>query len=175
MDPFALAIEGWHDFYIMAGTAAATLVGLLFVSLSLNADAITSAANADMRVLAAQTFTSFMSVVMLAVIFLIPHQVPPGLGLPMLGVSGWGLYETISRFLSTRRARRRSLGHGALAGRFAVPMACYLTLMIIAVTVLLGRTGGLYWLVPVMIFLLAAASRNAWDLLLRLREPPGEA
>jgi hypothetical protein len=41
--------------------------------------------------------------------------------------------------------------------------------MIIAGSVLLGRTGGIYWLVPVMILLLFAASRNAWDLLMRLR------
>jgi hypothetical protein len=45
-------------------------------------------------------------------------------------------------------------------------------LLIIAVSVLLGQTGGLYWLVPMMILLVVAASRNAWDLLLRLREPP---
>jgi hypothetical protein len=36
MEAFTQAVEGWHDFYLMIGTAAATLVGLLFVSLSLN-------------------------------------------------------------------------------------------------------------------------------------------
>lgn len=29
-------LDGWHEFYLMAGTAAVTLVGLLFVSLSFN-------------------------------------------------------------------------------------------------------------------------------------------
>ena len=33
---FQTALSGWHDFYILAGTAAATLVGLLFVGLSLH-------------------------------------------------------------------------------------------------------------------------------------------
>jgi hypothetical protein len=28
-------VSGWHDFYILAGTASATLVGLLFVGLLL--------------------------------------------------------------------------------------------------------------------------------------------
>jgi hypothetical protein len=28
-----VAVSGWHDFYILAGTASATLVGLLFVGL----------------------------------------------------------------------------------------------------------------------------------------------
>jgi hypothetical protein len=30
MDPFTQTVEGWHDFYLMIGTAAATLVGLRF-------------------------------------------------------------------------------------------------------------------------------------------------
>jgi hypothetical protein len=174
MDTFAQAVEGWHDFYLMVGTAAATLVGLLFVSLSLNVDVITREANADLRVLAAQTFTSFLNVVMLAVLFLIPDQGPQGLGLPLLGISGYGLYETVGRFLKTRRAQSRAWGRGGVARRFAVPTLCFVTLTIIAVSVLLGQTGGLYWLVPVMILLIVAASRNAWDLLLRLREPPTE-
>jgi hypothetical protein len=175
MDTFAQAVEGWHDFYLMVGTAAATQVGLLFVSLSLNADVITRKENADLRVLAGQTFASFLNVVMLAVLFLIPSQGPLGLGLPLLGISGYGLYETVGRFLKTRRARPHVWGRGGVARRFVIPTLCFVTLLIIAVSVLLGQTGGLYWLVPVMILLIVAASRNAWDLLLRLREPPTES
>ncbi len=33
--PFGILAQRWHDFYVVAGTAAATLVGLLFVGLSL--------------------------------------------------------------------------------------------------------------------------------------------
>jgi hypothetical protein len=171
MDTFAQVVEGWHDFYMMVGTAAATLIGLLFVSLSLNIDVITREGNADLRVLAAQTFTGFLNVVMLAVLFLIPDQVPAGLGLPLLGISGYGLYETVGRFLKTRRARPHGWGRGGVARRFVVPTLCFVALTVIAVSVLLSHTGGLYWLVPVMILLIVAASRNAWDLLLRLREP----
>jgi len=106
------------------------------------------------------------------VLFLIPNQVPPGLGLPLLGISGYGLYETVGRFMKTRRARPHSWGSGGMAHRFVVPTVCFLALLAVAASVLLGQAGGLYWLVPVMILLIVAASRNAWDLLLRLREPP---
>jgi hypothetical protein len=175
MDTFAQAVEGWHDFYLLIGTAAATLVGLLFVSLSLNVDVITREANADLRMLAAQTFTGFLNVVMLAVLFLIPRQVPSGLGLPLLGVSGYGLYETVGRFLKTYRTRPRAWGGGGVTRRFVAPAICFVASMIIAGSVLLGQTGGLYWLVPVMISLVVATSRNAWDLLLRLCDPPTES
>jgi hypothetical protein len=175
MDTFTQAVEGWHDFYIVIGTAAATLMGLLFLSLSLNADVITRKTNVDLRVLAAQTFTSFICVLMFAVLFLIPRQGPQGLGLPLLGIDGMGLYTTVRRFLDMRHNRPRTWGRGSLARRFAIPTLCFVTLMIIAVSVLLGQTSGLYWLVPVMILLIWDASLNAWDLLLRLREPPKES
>jgi hypothetical protein len=144
---------------------------LLFVSLSLNADVIIRKTNIDLRVLAAQTFTSFFCVLMFAVIFLIPSQGPQGLGLPLLGIDFIGLYTTAHRFFVMRRNRPRTWGRGSLTRRFAIPALCFMTLMIIAVLVLLGQTGGLYWLVPVMILLIWGASLNAWDLLLRLREP----
>jgi hypothetical protein len=171
MDGFTQAIEGWHDFYLMIGAAAATLVGLLFVSLSLNVDAITRPENADLRMLAAQTFTSFICVVAFSVLFLIPDQGPNGLGLPLLGIGGYGLYMTASQFSQTRRKRPRAWGRGGVARRFVVPILCFGTLVVIAVSVLLRRTDGLYWLVPVMILLIVSASSNAWELLMRLGKP----
>jgi hypothetical protein len=175
MDTFTQAVEGWHDFYMMIGTAAATLVGLLFVSLSLNIDAITRKENADLRMLAEQTFSSFIYVILFAVFFLIPDQGSQGLGLPLLGVGGLGLYSTVSHFFKTRYKQPRVWGRGNVALRFAAPTLCFASLMIIAVSALLDRTNGLYWLVPVMILLIVSASWNAWALLLRLCEPPRES
>jgi hypothetical protein len=174
VDAFAQAVTGWHDFYHVIGDAAAALMGLLFVSLSLNADLITSRKNADLRGLAAQTFTNFILVLMFAAVVLIPNQGPHGLGFPLLGIDTIGLYLTVRRLLETRRNRPRAWGGGGLALRFAIPAACFVTVMIVAVSVLLGKTSGLYWLVPVMILLIWDASLNAWDLLLRLREPRTE-
>ncbi len=172
MDLFAQDVEGWHDFYIMVGTAAATLLGLLFVSLSLNADAIARDENADLRVLAAETFTSLLAVLMFAVLFLIPDQGPQGLGLPLFGIGVFGLYKTVEKYLATRNSGRRVWGRGTVARRFAVPTACFAALLVVALTVLRGLTGGLYWLVTVMLIVLMAASVNSWDLLLRMHEPP---
>jgi hypothetical protein len=171
MDAMAQAIEGWHDFYLMIGTAAATLVGLLFVALSLNVDVIARQENADLQALAGQAFTSFIDLAIFAVLFLIPDQGRLGLGLPLIGVGGYGLYLTLGRFLKSRHMPQRRLGSGrSIAGRFIVPAVCFATLMIIAVSVLFGSTAGLYWLVPVMILLVVGASRNAWDLLMGLRQ-----
>ena len=37
---FAEQLDRWHEFYLMAGTAAVTLMGLLFVAVSLHLDAV---------------------------------------------------------------------------------------------------------------------------------------
>ena len=38
MNGFETTVERWHDYYVAAGGAAAVLLGLLFVSLSLHLD-----------------------------------------------------------------------------------------------------------------------------------------
>jgi hypothetical protein len=171
MDAFAQAVTGWHDFYHVIGDAAAALMGLLFVSLSLNADLIIRKKNADLRMLAAQTFSIFLLVLMFALVVVIPNQGPQGLGFPLLGIDAIGLFLTVRRLVQMRHSPPRAWGRASLALRFAIPAVCFLTVMIVAVTVLLGKTAGLYWLVPVMILLIWDASLNAWDLLLRLRQP----
>jgi hypothetical protein len=60
MDAFKKTVEGRHDYYHVIGNAAAALMGLLFISLSLNVREIPRKANADLRVLAGQTFSSFL-------------------------------------------------------------------------------------------------------------------
>ena len=67
MGTFASAVTGWHDFYVVVGTASATLVGLLFLSLSLNPHLIAAGERSAPRMLAAQSFANFLLVLMIAV------------------------------------------------------------------------------------------------------------
>jgi hypothetical protein len=168
MYTFAQAVDGWHDFYHVIGDASAALMGLLFVSLSLNVQVITRRYNADLRLLAVQAFASYISTLMFAILFLLPNQGPMGLGLPMLGIDLIVLYVTVSRILETRRNRTRVWGIRMLTLRFATPIICFVSVMVIAASVLMGKIGGLVWFVPVVIVLFWIASLNAWDLLLQL-------
>jgi hypothetical protein len=154
----------------MMGTAAATLIGLLFVGLSLNIEMIQREAYADLQLLAMQTFNSFFYVLLFAVLFLIPHQVPMGLGLPLLSIGGLGLLNMVRQASRTRKISR-AWGKSTVAQRFTLPVISLVGVVAISVSVLMGQTASLYWLVPVMILLLASASQNAWDLLIRIRAP----
>ena len=82
---FVETITQWQNFYMLAGTAAATLVGLLFVSVSLHIDLISRfEGTIDIQMLAEQTFLNFLLVLSFAFIFLIPNPTPSGIGIPLL-------------------------------------------------------------------------------------------
>ena len=69
---YQTALGGWHDFYVVAGTASATLVGLLFVGLSLHLRIVV--ASSDVRSLARVTLTNFATVLFVALFMVIPQN-----------------------------------------------------------------------------------------------------
>jgi hypothetical protein len=68
---YQTAVSGWHDFYILAGTASATLVGLLFVGLSFHLRLVVS--SSEVRSLARVTLASFGAVLFVALFMVIPE------------------------------------------------------------------------------------------------------
>ena len=153
----------------MAGTAAATLIGLLFVAISINIETFHREAYADLHLFAALTFNCFFYVLVISMLFLIPGLSPVGLGLPLFCLAGLGLVNAV---LQQRRARsiqlsRRSSG---LASHFVIPILGLLGLAVMAVLVMGQFTTGFYGLVFIVIVLLASAASNAWALLVRVNE-----
>ena len=70
--PYQAVAQRWHDFYIIAGTAAATLVGLLFVGLSLHLGAVLS--RSEVRSLARVTLANFGLLLFLSLFLVIPQD-----------------------------------------------------------------------------------------------------
>ena len=64
--------QRWRDFYILAGTAAATLVGLLFVGLSLHLRAVLS--RPEVRSLARVTLANFGLILFVSMFMVIPQS-----------------------------------------------------------------------------------------------------
>jgi hypothetical protein len=169
---FSSAIAGWQSFYMLAGTASATLIGLLFVAVSLHLDLIGESSAATILSLARRTFTRFILVVVVALLFLVPRQDPEGLGLPLLGL---GLVDALGTFRVGSNAIRGLRGHisaGATLHRLglsvALPFAGSLGLIVVAATIIAGTTAYLYWMVPVVAVILTSAATNSWDLMLGL-------
>ena len=70
------ALHQWHEFYLLVGTAAATVLALLFVAVSLGAGYLTSQHQAPTRTFMSPVVIHFTSVFFVAAVCLIPSHGP---------------------------------------------------------------------------------------------------
>jgi hypothetical protein len=69
------ALKGWHDFYLLVGTAGATLLALLFVAVSLGTGFLTEERQGATRTFMSPVVIHFTSVFFLSAVALFPsHQ-----------------------------------------------------------------------------------------------------
>src|SRR5256885_8632469 len=77
--------EQWHDFFLMVGSGAAALAGLVFVAMSINLDAIVQ--DATHRYRAIGTLASFIATFMICALGLTGEQNHLTVGLEWLAIS----------------------------------------------------------------------------------------
>src|SRR5262245_4218950 len=70
----AALIHAWHDFYLLVGTASATLVGLMFVTASIGAQVFTERNREAMRAFISPTVVHFTAVLLICMAAMMPAQ-----------------------------------------------------------------------------------------------------
>jgi hypothetical protein len=65
-------LHEWHDFYMLVGTASATLVGLMFVSASIGANFYNESHVKALRAFVTPTVVHFSSALFVCVLFIVP-------------------------------------------------------------------------------------------------------
>jgi hypothetical protein len=171
MDGFAQLVQGWHVFYATIAASAATLVGLLFVSMALNVGMLAGPDNIGLKKLASQTLLNFLYAIVFSLIFLIPRQTPIGLGAPLICVGIVGLIRTVSNLRDLLSNIPQGVSRRTTLVRAAMALVAFSVLIIVSLLVLLrANAGTLYWLVAPMILLLLSASANTWSLLIGVHE-----
>lgn len=177
-DDFARVVERWHDFYLLVGTASATLVGLLFIALTLNVDLLHRDEYGAARTLARQSFACFINLLTIAGVMLIPEQSPSGVGIPLISIGGISLFFTI-RSMAARRRRGESGTIGEILRYTALMIVGMVALVGLGIFLCAGHSRLLIWLTVAALTLLSAASNNAWALLTTARRttapPPARA
>ncbi len=168
MDNFAAQIKEWQTFYATMAAACATLVGLLFVAVSLNADYLLQKSNSGSLRVARTAFRDFLPVLLMALLFLIPNLPPFGLGsgLMVLGVAG--LVSVVRQIVASRRSDSAAAA-SANVRSYVLSLAGTIGVIALAVAMMLEYTKVLYWLVVVWAALLSSASSTAWALLTQAR------
>jgi hypothetical protein len=169
VETFTAQLREWQLFYSTVALASVTLAGLLFVSLSLHHEVIKGDRDGRMLRLARGSFGDFLYLLMLGLVFLVPHQAPFGLAVALFALGA-------ARGIGILRQLRYTAGPsaGALAGErkpgsalreIALPALASLGLIVVGLAILGGNMLAMYGLVLVIAALLATASWNAWLIL----------
>jgi hypothetical protein len=159
-------IEDWHDFDLLVGTAAATLVGLMFVAASIGASFYTEKNRAGMQAFISPTVVHFTSVLVLALLALVPtHEWLTLAGLLVLVGAAGGIY-TANLWMQLFVRRRFDVDIVDRLFYAALPSLGYLLLLLAAFFLLRQSEAGLDLLAAAQITLLLAGIRNAWDMMM---------
>ena len=158
-------LHAWHDFYVLIGTAAATLIGLMFVAASIASSYMTEQHKAGIQAFFSPTVVHFAAVLITCVVLSAPSLTWTVLGGLLLAIGAVGLGYSCTVWV--RMGRRGFTATIDLADRFwyaLSPVAGHLLIAAAAVMVLLRDERSLELLAVAIVVLLLASIRNAWDI-----------
>ncbi len=155
-------ILAWHDWFLTIAQASATLAGLLFVGLTISLEHVLSASGYLNRAFTA-LYLQFEALV-IGLFGLIPGQSPAALGTEFI-VTGLAFLAGILAFAYNFREDEQSHVLGSKwprRVRRTIALSAILLPVVSGVSILAGRGGGLYWLMPAEIACLYLSIGNAW-------------
>ena len=155
--------EGWSDFFLMAGSAAAVLIGLIFVVISLMQDRSRDSVLAGSKL--------YMGPIVLGVSFVLALSAAalvPGIGrCQFAGIAGvvalWGFARGIGSAIGIGRLKEVHWTDFWFYG--AAPTGIYLALAAIAVAFWQDCECSRVGVAVVITAMLLLAIRNEWDLI----------
>ena len=161
-------LADWHEFYGLLGTAAAALVALLFVAVSIGTSVLTPEpqSRANTGTYMSPVVFHYANILFLSLIALIPTQTWQSFGMTIgLASIGSVAYSAVIAL----RVHRNSISDLAdRLGYGAVPVVCYAAGLLSAWLLLDRSRAGLDVLAGAALLLLVTNIRNAWDLMISL-------
>jgi hypothetical protein len=154
-------LERWANFYLLMSAAAATLIGLLFVVITLGAERIVEDGTAKIRMYLTPTVLYFASALFLAAILTFPNHTrfTASLCICLVGVAGL-VYS--GSFLIGRGGKKNYYGLQDRIVYAALPFAAYGMHVFGGVLFFEAPQRGLTLVAAGMLSLLALAIRNSW-------------
>ncbi len=170
-------LHDWHDFYVLVGTASATLVGLMFVAVSIGTAVFNEDRRAGMTAFITPTVMHFAAALFACLLVTIPTHSWRTLG-SLLGAGSLGCSIYCGGLVVQIIIRHRF--NVDLIDRLfyaLLPLLGYLLALIAAVLLLLHATASADLIAAAVLTLLLAAIRNAWDMMvwIVIKTPAGGA
>jgi hypothetical protein len=162
--PLAELVHGWHDFYVLVGTASATLVGLMFVTASIGAQVFTERSREALRAFISPTVVHFSAILFICILAAIPSHTWSTLGALLLVAGAAGI--AYSARIWVQLFVRRSFAVDMVDRMFyaAIPVLGYLLVLVSGCLLLMQSALSVDVLAAALITLLVAGIRNGWDM-----------
>lgn len=152
----------WHDFFVAAVGASAALLGLLFVTMSINLEHILKYPHLPGR--AASTLGTLLTVLVVCCFGLAPTQSSKAFGWEVVVVT---LLATM-QILWVSRHRNPENPVSWTLGSLPILLIPVAVLLGGGVSLLAGGGGGIYWILVGTALVFVGASINAWVLLVEI-------
>ncbi len=159
--------EHWHDFFLLVGTAGATLVALLFVAVSLGTGFLTEKLAAPTRAFYSPVVVHFTAVFFIAAVGIAPARSATMLALTVGAAALFGFGVSMFTIIQLLRYRwtqyvQDHLCYGIL------PALCYAALIAAAAMIYAKSEYAAEDLAGALLLLMIVNIRNAWDLMLSM-------
>lgn len=158
-------LHAWHEFYLLVGSAAAALTGLMFVVVSISPETVASRPGAGIRAFVTPTIVFYATVLVVSALMMAPHAAPRLISVLLALGAAAGIAYML--WIDVHRQWRKSkLGLDDWFWYLALPALGYVLLLAAAIALWLRAEAGLRLVASAMVLLLVVGIRNGWDLAL---------
>ena len=165
-------IERWANFYLLTSAAAATLIGLLFVIITLGAEREVEEGTAKIRIYLTPTVIYFASVLFLAALLTFPNHTRLTAALCICLVGVMGLVYSGTSLIGAGDKKSFEERHDLISYAI-VPFVAYGLLVAGAVLLRHHPQCGLTFVAVGMLTLLTLGIRNSWAIVIDVSARPG--
>jgi len=155
----------WHEFFVLVGTASATLVGLMFVAVSITAGYMTEELRPGLSVFLSPTIVNFATVLVACLTLLVPADARVTGGI-LVAIGVFSVIHALLVFAGVERILREpdnNLGGDDHVFYGIAPIACAIALLAGACFVLAQSFASPWVLAGALVATLVLCIRNAWD------------
>jgi hypothetical protein len=165
---FGIAATAWQNFYLLSGTAAATLIGLMFVAVTFGAGLVGAQSTDSARSFVEPPLYHFVHVLITACLVIIPSMSAPLLGVVLLAMS---VLRTAVLFRIHRHLREAQRKYGDIElsdwlSGIVVPLLCYLLVGASGAGFFRGYSAAFSGLAIATLATLVLGIFSAWELMI---------
>jgi hypothetical protein len=164
-DAASPALAAWSNYYVIAGSSAAALTGLMFVVITLTAGRRSRVTGEGVATFNTPTVVNFCAALLISAIVTAPwHSLfPAGVLVGLVGLAGVAYSLRVTYRLRTRMSELYSPEVDDWLWYAVLPTAAYLLVAGAAIGLFAAATGAPFALAAAAILLIFIGIHNAWD------------